>query len=79
MVIATDLLDTEECVARFEPRAKNPDQDYTWWVYSLGTYREALGILGFEIERVTKAHYRYSTLDATALRYTIVAQRTAGS
>lgn len=79
MVIATDLLDTEECVARFEPRAKNPDQDYTWWIYSLGTYREVLGILGFEIDRVTKANYRYSLLGATALRYTIVARRIAGS
>jgi SAM-dependent methyltransferase len=79
LVIATDLLDTEECVARFEPRASNPDQDYTWWTYSLGTYREVLGMLGFAIERVTSANYHYTLLDTTALRYTIVARRVAGA
>lgn len=78
MVIATDLIDSEERTARFEPRANNPDQDYTWWTYSLGTYREVLGMLGFEIERVTTANYRYARMNTTAKRYSIVARRVAG-
>jgi len=77
MVIATDLIDSEERLARFEPRANNPDQDFTWWTYSIGTYREILGMLGFEIERVTTANYRYARMNTTAKRYTIVARRVA--
>ncbi|HEV3410505.1 MAG TPA: methyltransferase domain-containing protein, partial [Chthoniobacterales bacterium] len=34
LVIVTPMLETEEPVAHFEPRASNPDADYTWWTYS---------------------------------------------
>ena len=75
MIIVTDMLDSEEPIARFMGRADNPDQDYTWWFYSLGLYRETLGILGFEIERVTRSRYLYTFTNNNAERQTIVAKR----
>jgi SAM-dependent methyltransferase len=75
MVLVTPLLDTEERIARFEPRADNPDQDYTWWTYSLGLYREVLAIIGFRVERITRSlyHHRYGGADEE--RTTLVAVR----
>src|SRR6266550_2505171 len=59
MVIVTPVLQTEERIARLEPTADNPDYDYTWWRYSVGSYREILKILGFSIARITESQYRY--------------------
>jgi len=75
LVLVTPLLETDEPVARFEARADNPDQDYTWWTYSVGLYREVLAILGFRLERVTRAtyHHRYGGSDEE--RTTLVAVR----
>ena len=75
MVIVTPLLETEEPVARFEGRADNPEADFTWWTYSLAVYREVLGMLGFEIERIKKAAYYYMYGDRHEDRSTIVAVR----
>jgi SAM-dependent methyltransferase len=75
MVIVTPLLETDEPMARFEGRAANPDADFTWWTYSLGVYREVLGMLGFEIERVNRATYYYMYGDRDEERSTIVASR----
>src|SRR5262249_4683680 len=52
MVINTPYHETEEKIARFQPSADNPQADYTWWFYSLGTYREVFAMLGFRIERI---------------------------
>jgi SAM-dependent methyltransferase len=75
LVLVTPLFESEERLARFEPRADNPGQDYTWWTYSLGLYREALSILGFRIERVTRADYYHEALGRSEMRPTIVAVR----
>jgi len=75
MVIVTPVLPTEERIARLEPTADNPDYDFTWWRYSIGAYREILKILGFSIERISEAHYRYDHGDRTETRTTIVAVR----
>jgi SAM-dependent methyltransferase len=75
LVLITPLWESEERLARFEPRADNPAQDYTWWTYSLGLYREVLAILGFRIERVTSADYHHQALGRDETRPTIVAVR----
>jgi SAM-dependent methyltransferase len=75
IVIISPLLQTDERIARFESLASNPDADFTWWSYSLGVYREVLGMLGFSIAKVTKAEYRYMHGDRFEERSTIVAVR----
>jgi len=75
MVIVTPVLQTEERIARLEPTADNPDYDYTWWRYSVGSYREILKILGFSIARVTESKYLYDHGDRLETRSTIVAVR----
>jgi hypothetical protein len=52
-IVVTPLLETDQPIAHFEGRADNPEADFTWWVYSLGVYREIFRILGFAIEEVT--------------------------
>lgn len=75
MVLITPLLKTEETIAHFEPRASNPDQDFTWWTYSLGVYREVLAMLGFAIKRITYANYYHEYEKRFEERPTIVAER----
>jgi SAM-dependent methyltransferase len=75
LVIITPLLQTEEPIARFEGRANNPAADFTWWTYSLGTYREVLEMIGFKIAKVSQANYYYTYGDRFEERSTIVALR----
>jgi SAM-dependent methyltransferase len=75
MILVTPLLDTPEPIARFEAQASNPAYDFTWWTYSEGLYREVLAILGFRIERVTRAGYYYDYGDLWLERATLVAER----
>ena len=78
LVIVTPVLESEEPMARFEPRTSDPEQDFTWWTYSIGLYRELLGILGFEIQRMTTAQYWYEYGERFEPRTTIVAARPSG-
>ena len=73
LVIVTPLLDSEEPVARFEPRANNPEHDYTWWTYSVGVYREVLGMLGFTIKSISQADYYHDYEQRFEPRTTLVA------
>jgi SAM-dependent methyltransferase len=75
MVIVTPLLQTDERIARFEGLANNPAADFTWWTYSLGTYREVFRMLGFGIAKVTQAKYYYTYGERFEERSTIVAVR----
>jgi SAM-dependent methyltransferase len=75
MVIVTPIVDTDEPIARFEPRAANREQDFTWWTYSRGLYRELLGILGFTIERISTAEYWHEYDGRLEPRTTLVARR----
>jgi SAM-dependent methyltransferase len=75
IVIVTPLVQTEERIARLQPTADNPDYDFTWWLYSVGAYREILKILGFRIASITEAEYRYEHGDRPETRSTIVAIR----
>ena len=75
LVIVTPLLESEEPIARFEPRATNPEHDYTWWTYSVGVYREVLGMLGFEITTITTGEYYHDYEKRFEPRTTLVATR----
>ena len=76
MIVVTPLLETDERIARFEGRANNPAADFTWWTYSPGVYREVFGMLGFTIEKISRAKYYYMYGDRDEERSTIVAART---
>jgi SAM-dependent methyltransferase len=77
LVIVTPILQSDETIARFEPRLSAPQNDFTWWTYSTGLYREFLAILGFRIERITTAEYFHVHAERLEPRTTIVASRTA--
>ena len=75
IVVVTPLLETEDRIARFEGKADRPEADFTWWTYSLGVYREVFAMLGFAIEKVSSANYRYMYGDRDEERSTLVARR----
>lgn len=75
MVLVTPLIQTDERVARFEPRADRPEQDFTWWTYSVGLYREVLAILGFRVERIGYSNYYHEYEGRFEERPTLVAVR----
>ena len=79
IVIVTPLIDSEERIARFEGSADRPENDFTWWTYSAALYRAIFKMLGFTLERITSAQYRYHYLDRLETRYTLVAVRTSNS
>ena len=76
LVVVTPVIDTEEKVAHFVPRADNPEQNYTWWGYSIGLYRELLKILGFDIEQISYSDYYHEFAGRMEERATLVAVRT---
>ena len=75
LVLVTPLIQTEEKIARFEPSRDRPQDDFTWWTYSIGLYREILAILGFKIERISAAEYYHHYEDRMEARSTLVALR----
>jgi SAM-dependent methyltransferase len=75
IVLVTPLLETDEKLARFEPSVDRPDDDFTWWTYSAGLYRELLMILGFTVESVTQADYYHEYAARMEERATLVAVR----
>lgn len=68
-------LDSTQKIARFEGSADHPENDFTWWTYSAALYREVFKMLGFTLDRITSAQYRYHYLDRLETRYTLVATR----
>jgi SAM-dependent methyltransferase len=75
MIIVTGMLENEDKTALFVGSADQPDQNYTWWAYSLGIYRDVLKMLGFRITSMTSNMYKYQFSGSDACRYTIVAAR----
>ena len=75
MVLVTPLLQTEDRIARFEPSSERPEDDFTWWTYSVGVYREVLAMLGFRIDRITHAEYFHDYEKRFEQRPTLVATR----
>ena len=58
LVINTEVHPSDERVAYFAGSQAHPEANYTFWLYSLGLYRELLGILGFQLTRQHEAVYR---------------------
>ena len=77
IVIVSPIIETEERIARFEGSSDHPENDFTWWTYSTGLYREILKMLGFHITRVTESRYLYHYKERLETRYTLVAVRTS--
>lgn len=77
IVVVSPLIESEERIARFEGSSDHPENDFTWWTYSTGLYREVFGMLGFEIERITASEYRYHYTERLETRHTLVAVRKA--
>lgn len=75
IVVVSPLLKTEERIARFEALADHPENDFTWWTYSAGVYREVFKMLGFSIAAITQAEYYYHYGERFETRCTIVALR----
>ncbi len=75
LVIVSPLLESEERIARFGALADHPENDFTWWIYSAGVYREVLKMLGFSIKTITQAEYYYHYGERFETRHTIVADR----
>jgi SAM-dependent methyltransferase len=75
IVIISPMLETEERIAGFGALADHPENDFTWWIYSAGVYREVLKMLGFSIASVTRAEYYYHHGERFETRHTIVATR----
>ena len=75
IVIVSPMLATEERIAQFGALASQPENDFTWWIYSAGVYREVLKMLGFSIARITQDEYYYHHGDRFETRHTIVAVR----
>jgi SAM-dependent methyltransferase len=75
IVVSTDLLETEDRIARFDGNADRPDIDFVFWTYSLGTYRHIFRMLGFEIVRTVKREFRYTHLNGMYPKTAIVARR----
>lgn len=75
IVINDDVMDTEEKIAGFRGNVGRPQDDYVFWRYSIGTYREVLRMLGFEIERVVKGEFYSERRGAFFPRTAIVAIR----
>jgi 2-polyprenyl-3-methyl-5-hydroxy-6-metoxy-1,4-benzoquinol methylase len=75
LAITTPVLPTEERIARFVGDVTAPEIDYVFWVYSLGTYRQILGMLGFEIKTVSSGRYFHEFSNKEVELTTMVAVR----
>jgi SAM-dependent methyltransferase len=75
IVLISPVLQTLERIARFEALADHPENDFTWWTYSEGVYREVFKMLGFSITQITQAEYYYHHGERFEKRSTIVAVR----
>ena len=75
IVIVAPLIESEDRIAQFEGVSDKPENDFTWWTYSTGLYREVLKMLGFTIHRVVSGEYFYDYGQRYETRYTIVANR----
>jgi SAM-dependent methyltransferase len=75
IVLVSPLLRTAQRIARFEALADHPENDFTWWIYSEGVYREVFKMLGFSIVGITDSQYYYHYGERFETRHTIVAVR----
>ena len=59
LVITNRVLDTDDPTAALIGRADTPKLNYSFFYLSRGFLREILGMIGFRIEHITSAAYKY--------------------
>lgn len=69
--------------AQFIGKASKPEDNYSWWIYSLPLYEEVLGMLGFGIIDVQPAEYLWlrdgpHAAPVPQLLHTLIARRWHG-
>jgi hypothetical protein len=69
------MLDTDDRIAQFGALADHPENDFTWWIYSKGLYKEIFKMLGFGVKSISSADYRYHYGERLETRHTLVAVR----
>ena len=76
LIITEDMLRTHRRYAKLKTTAKDGGPPYHFWVLSIGTYRELLTMLGFEIVSFKKYRHRCTTSDYTGMAplHTLVAR-----
>lgn len=75
LVLTGPILETEEPIAMFAGDPERAEANYSFWSYSIGTYRHILKMLGFEIEAVTSGTYRCVLFGSEPEIQTIIAVR----
>jgi SAM-dependent methyltransferase len=75
MIIVTGVIDSEDRAAMFVGSADQPEKNYSWWVYTVGTYREVLKMLGFRIAALTHNMFKCPFQGGDCSRHTLVAER----
>jgi SAM-dependent methyltransferase len=75
IVIVSPLIHSDESIAHFEGSVDRADNEFTWWTYSIGLYREVFKMLGFEIDRITESQYFFQYQERFESRDTLVARR----
>lgn len=58
LIITEGMLASDNPIAELVGRENNPLLDYAFWYYSVGFYREVLGMLGFRIVSVKRGMYK---------------------
>jgi SAM-dependent methyltransferase len=58
LVIAEGMIENPEPISHWLARTDRPENDYSFWHYSTGLYRELLSILGFELQSKESWKYR---------------------
>ena len=58
LILTEGMVDSEDTTAKFFAQAAAQGPEWLWWRYSIGTYRELMAIMGYEVLSVTKNQYR---------------------
>jgi SAM-dependent methyltransferase len=79
MLVITDyIMDFDDRMMRL---CADPETgpDYSWWQLSRGLYQAILGMIGFEIVKITEGRFKCNQMRELALVNTLVAQRDPAS
>ena len=75
LIIVEGMINNEEPIATLLPRANKPDVDYCFWHYSVGFYKEMLGILGFRFASSNQGVFKCNITGTQGELTTLVFQR----
>ena len=76
LIITDRILKTDEPIASLALKGTGKKKNYnSWWVYSFGTYREILKLLGYRINNFSTQDYRHPKSDCSLELQTIIASK----